>query len=161
MRNGHGKIRTAENRRPFHTLKVSGTAALLSNESLLLCLCCVRMYVHLYIGEMCDVNASFWHFLVYCVFVQVRSCHNLFLYSSVPLLASTQKAHELLFCCQSQRGNVMQFPHKGKQFTWRLNMAYIYNVRSCAPCFLNSPAELRAFFFFFSCKMRLSTSMEA
>lgn len=80
MRNGHGKIRTAENRRPFHTLEVSGAAAPLSSESLLACLWCVRMYVHLYIRGMRDVNASFWHFFVFvvclckCVHVTICRC---------------------------------------------------------------------------------------
>lgn len=62
MRNGHGKIRTAENRRPFHTLKVIRAAALLSNESLPEFMSCV----HVYIGGICDQNVSFLHFLV-CV----------------------------------------------------------------------------------------------
>lgn len=67
----------SENIRPLHTLKVSGAAAPLSNESLLVCLCSVRICVHFYIGEMCDLNGSFWHFLVClykCVHVTIGFC---------------------------------------------------------------------------------------
>lgn len=41
------------------------------------CLCSVRMCVHFYIGGMCDLNASFWHFLVClykCVYVTIGFC---------------------------------------------------------------------------------------
>lgn len=147
MRNGHGKIRTAENRRPFHTLKVSGAAAPLSNESLLVCLCCVRMYVHLYIGGMCDVNASFWRFLEFVVCL--RKCVHVTICFCILLCRCWLALKRPMGCCFAvSHREEMSCSFHTRASSLLGGPIWLLSPMLGAVChvFLTSPAELTAFF---------------